>query len=178
MTNKRGSAGLVSLILIVLTGALHGQAVRHFQLPSFLMDDHQVTEFHLHFVVNGREINADRKDGYFVVPDDVYEASGEDNGMRFIGNGFDFTLEHILFRGYVETDKVKEDPGLRIDTIPAEIERKHVAFLTKKDKRSLGIRSYKDVCAVYMLTASTTVITGSDMIVDPITTKQYKLCRK
>lgn len=176
---------LLSLVsVLILTCGLHAQEgrnnsleIRHFQIASLLVDGREVAEFDLRFLVNGREIEPKREGRKFFVPGEVYEASRQDSGLRFTGENFDFTLNYITLKGYLDSDKIKWDYTVRVDTIPREIKLNHVSQLTEKEKRSLGIHSYKDVCAVYSIAPSNLVVNSPQLIVDPVTTKQFRLCK-
>lgn len=170
--------------MLALTGALYAQSSRgnqtetaHFQITSLLVDGHEVAQFELRFLIKDRELIPKRDGRNYFVPKEVYEALAPDRGIRFIGNNFDFTLQNFTLKGYLDSDKIKSDYAVKVDTIPHQIELRHLSQLTKKEKRSLGIRSYKDVCAVFTFTPSNLVVVKSEMIVDPITTKTYQLCR-
>ncbi|MGD9562512.1 MAG: hypothetical protein AB7F88_09870 [Pyrinomonadaceae bacterium] len=153
-------------------------AARRFRITSFLLNGQEMSNFEVRFIVKGREITPEREGETILVPDEVYKASWKDSGVRFMGNGFDFTLNNVVMKGYLDSDQVKADYKVRIDTNPLEIERRHISQLTKKEKRSLGIRSYRDVCAVYTFAPTNLTVENSDMIVDPVVTKRFNFCKK
>ncbi len=108
----------------------------------------------------------------------MVDAPWEKSGVRFTAPSIDFVLENVVLQGYLDSDNVTSDYKISIDTTPIEI-NKQVSKLRKKEKRSLGIRSYKDVCAVYTVTGDIVVKNRNpNLIVDPITTREFRLCMR
>jgi hypothetical protein len=179
---------LLSLISVfVITSAVYSQGSvdrqtekRRFRITSILVNGQEVPNFRILFLVTGREITPEKQDGIFFVPDEVYKAPWQEKGVRIIAENLDVILNKMSMNGYLDSDDIKADYEINIDTIPLEIEAKHISKLNKRDKRSLGIRSYKDVCAVYSLAPSNievNKVNKPNLIVDPITIKQFNLCK-
>ncbi len=177
---RKTSFLLVSVLL--LTTVFLGQEreasqveKRHF-LMSLVINGHYVTQYDLRFLVRGREIVPERDNDRFLVPDEVLRASWQESGVRFVGTDFDFTFENLLLKGYGDSDGVKSDYTMRIEDDPLLI-KQHISNLTKKERYSLGIRTYKNVCLVFTLEPSNLVVNNPDLIVDPVTTRGYRFCK-
>ncbi len=176
----------LSFVILLTIGTSYAQnsvnsapEKRHFRITSFLVDGREVSGIKVLFLLNGKEIVPDNKDGVILVPDEMVDAPWEKSGMRFTAPSIDFVLENVVLQGYLDSDNVTSDYKISIDTTPIEI-NKQVSKLSIKEKRSLGIRTYKDVCEVNTLTASNIVVKNPNpnLIVDPVTSRGFKLCKR
>jgi len=148
---------------------------KHFRIVPFMLNGQEVSSFKIVFIVDGREIIPEKLNGLIFVPNEVDEAPDEKKSMRLTVDDSDFVFNNMAFRGYLDSDDVKSDYELHIDTIPLNINTKHVSRLTKKERRAFRIKTYKDVCAVYWWTASNLVVVNKpNLIVDPITTTEFR----
>lgn len=154
---------------------------RRFRITSFLVDGRTVSDIKVLFLLNGKEIATDIKNGVIFVPDEMLEASWEKSGVRFTAPDIDFVFEKVLFKGYLDADDFTSDYEISITTDPAKIKQ----ILKDNEKRygksrSIRASNYKKVCSVYSWTASNIVVNkrNPNLIVDPITTEQFNFCKR
>ena len=126
----------------------------YFKIVSFKIDGKEVKDYSVGFAVDDKPIVPSRLGNKIYVPKEVREA--DTSAIKFQASIYSFTFAPLGVRGYLDSDEVKVDFAVEVET---------GSFITDgpftKDKDKLK--------AVYKLTTLPRIPLNSRLIADPIT---------
>lgn len=160
----KGIPWLMAVFLCCCINSANGQD-RSFRIVTFTLNGEPVKDFAIAFELNGKTVFPHRVDNTIFVPTEI--AKAENVAMVFDISGFHFSFPSGQL-GYVESDDLKVDMAVEIDTPP---------FDPKWVEKKWGGKKLRKICAIYSLTGVPQFTPGpSYRIVDPITTSILTRC--
>jgi len=171
---------VLSISISVLTFEINGLAQTqssHFRIISFSVNGKETENFDVFFLLNGKSFKAEKAGNTWNVPAEVQKARWTSSGIRFVSSNFDFSFDNLAVRGYLETDEIKTDYKVQVNTDPTTM-GEYLKEMSDKTKRDLGIRHIADVCTVFTLTRLPTIREKATIIADPVALTKVILCNR